>query len=65
MFDQAKRVLEVTKTSDAKQKIVFWLSGGPGCSSQMALLALNGPCREKRVNDNGEEAIALTLRWSI
>jgi len=30
--------------------VVMWLSGGPGCSSQLALFAENGPCK---VDKNG------------
>jgi len=32
--------------------LIVWLTGGPGCSSSLALLTENGPCT---VNPNGED----------
>jgi len=34
-----------------KDPLVFWFTGGPGCSSMLALFKENGPFN---LNDNGE-----------
>merc|ERR1712071_314577 len=40
--------------------LIMWLSGGPGCSSQLALFAENGPCT---VNENGTDTITNPYSW--
>ena len=51
---RATSLLEKTKdepVQDAKDiPIILWLTGGPGCSSTLALLFENGPCK---VNEDG------------
>ena len=32
------------KTNPATAPVILWMTGGPGCSSQLAILAENGPC---------------------
>jgi len=40
---------------------VIWLTGGPGCSSTMALLTENGPCS---VNPDGESTSVNPFSWT-
>ena len=40
--------------------LVMWLSGGPGCSSQLALFAENGPCK---VAKNGQYTYRNPASW--
>jgi len=41
--------------------IILWLTGGPGCSSTLALLFENGPCK---VNADGESTTVNPYSWT-
>ncbi|GAB5371258.1 hypothetical protein AAMO2058_001563900, partial [Amorphochlora amoebiformis] len=37
----------------ATDPFIIWMSGGPGCSSQLAMFAENGPYKVSKFADNG------------
>lgn len=53
--------LAESQDSPATDPVVLWLTGGPGCSSTLALLAENGPCK---VNDDGETTTPNPSSWN-
>ena len=46
---------------DDEIPFVVWLTGGPGCSSTLALLTENGPCK---VNDDGKSTTVNPYSWT-
>ena len=46
---------------DNEIPFVVWLTGGPGCSSTLALLTENGPCK---VNDDGKSTTVNPYSWT-
>jgi len=51
-----------TKTiADKNTPFVVWLTGGPGCSSSLALLKENGPCF---VNEDGTGTVVNEFGWN-
>ncbi|CAJ1335036.1 unnamed protein product [Effrenium voratum] len=48
------------KTNPADAPLLMWLSGGPGCSSQLALFAENGPCK---VSKDGQSTYTNPHSW--
>jgi len=49
-----------SKSDPVNDPLIMWLSGGPGCSSQLALFAENGPCT---VNADGTDTIPNPYSW--
>lgn len=41
--------------------VVLWMTGGPGCSSEVALFAENGPCK---VNPDGNGTVLNPYSWN-
>jgi cathepsin A (carboxypeptidase C) len=58
MFDKRN-----SENDDSQEDIPFvvWLTGGPGCSSTLALLAENGPCK---VSKDGESTTLNPYSWT-
>ena len=48
--------------ASASLNYFFWLSGGPGCSSQLALFGENGPCT---VSEDGKSTIPNSYSWHM
>eukprot|EP00531_Pseudo-nitzschia_arenysensis_P001320 CAMPEP_0116142442 /NCGR_PEP_ID=MMETSP0329-20121206/14913_1 /TAXON_ID=697910 /ORGANISM="Pseudo-nitzschia arenysensis, Strain B593" /LENGTH=553 /DNA_ID=CAMNT_0003637683 /DNA_START=63 /DNA_END=1724 /DNA_ORIENTATION=+ len=59
MFE--KRDTEESDIKDEDIPLVVWLTGGPGCSSTLALLTENGPCS---VNDDGTGTTVNPHSWT-
>jgi len=49
-----------SKSAPKTDPLLMWLSGGPGCSSQLALFAENGPCT---VSDDGQTTAPNEFSW--
>jgi|UPI000581A2AE cathepsin A (carboxypeptidase C) len=54
-------MFEKRGTSDANTPFIVWLTGGPGCSSTLALLSENGPCE---VNEDGKSTTVNPHSWT-
>mmetsp|Transcript_19481 Transcript_19481/g.61820 ORF Transcript_19481/g.61820 Transcript_19481/m.61820 type:complete len:487 (+) Transcript_19481:103-1563(+) len=50
-----------SRSNPESDPLVMWLTGGPGCSSQLALLAENGPCT---VNKDGASTTNNPYSWT-
>lgn len=50
-----------TKSDDASVPLILWLTGGPGCSSTLALLSENGPCS---VDKSGTKTVRNPHSWT-
>lgn len=49
-----------SQSEPSTDPLIMWLSGGPGCSSQLALFAENGPCK---VSKDGTSTTANPYSW--
>jgi len=50
-----------SRSNPATDPVVLWMTGGPGCSSEVALFNENGPCR---VNADGATTTNNTYSWN-
>jgi len=51
-----------SRSAPATDPLIMWLSGGPGCSSQLALFGENGPCT---VSEDGKSTISNPYSWHM
>jgi cathepsin A (carboxypeptidase C) len=50
-----------SRDTPSEDPLVIWLTGGPGCSSMLALLSENGPCG---VNADGTDTVYNSYGWN-
>lgn len=50
-----------SRSAPATDPVVLWLTGGPGCSSEIALFGENGPCK---VTPDGNSTISNPYSWN-
>lgn len=50
-----------SRNNPATDPVVLWMTGGPGCSSEVALFGENGPCT---VNELGESTKLNPFSWN-
>lgn len=50
-----------SRSEPSEDPVLLWLTGGPGCSSILALLTENGPCL---VNEDGTDTVHNPYSWT-
>lgn len=50
-----------SRSAPATDPVVLWMTGGPGCSSEVALFGENGPCQ---VNEAGSNTTTNPYSWN-
>ena len=50
-----------SRNAPATDPVILWMTGGPGCSSEVALFGENGPCT---VNANGTDTVPNPYSWN-
>ena len=50
-----------SRSAPKSDPVVLWMTGGPGCSSEVALFGENGPCS---VNAAGDGTIPNAFSWN-
>jgi len=50
-----------SRNDPSSDPVLLWMTGGPGCSSEVALFGENGPCS---VNPNGTDTITNPYSWN-
>jgi cathepsin A (carboxypeptidase C) len=50
-----------SRNSPSTDPVVLWMTGGPGCSSEVALFGENGPCK---VNADGTDTLPNQYSWN-
>ncbi|CAN1146302.1 Serine carboxypeptidase-like 48 [Linum perenne] len=58
-FFESRR--DENKTVNNKDPVVIWLTGGPGCSGELALFYENGPFH---ITDDGGDDDSFSLQWN-
>ena len=50
-----------SRNDPATDPVILWMTGGPGCSSEVALFGENGPCK---VNEDGTATTPNPYSWN-
>jgi cathepsin A (carboxypeptidase C) len=50
-----------SRSKPESDPVVLWMTGGPGCSSEVALFGENGPCQ---VNEDGSDTVNNPYSWN-
>ena len=50
-----------SRSNPTSDPVTLWMTGGPGCSSEVALFGENGPCS---VNEDGTDTVPNKYSWN-